>query len=343
MLSLTAGGYGLGSAVDDALGLEAAETTRLVTSVLGALVGYLIGGMLGRAVVRGVGSATGRLAQVPAVAMVSASIGAALGAFIGVMLLVPVLLLPYRQFTVPLVLLLLIVLSYAGYRLGADRGAELGRFVGLRGRLEVSTPSRGGGVTVVDSSALIDGRVAEIARTGFLTGTLVVPRVVIDEVERIAAQDEPHRRRLGERGLATLQTLQDEGVLPVEVSEDEFAGVAEVDAKLAAMCRDRGARLLTTDVDLARTAERSGVRVLNPNALADAVRSPVLPGEQLTLTVIREGREPGQGIAYLDDGTMVVIESAAQLLGRDVEVDVTSIVQSRTGRLLFATPRDGGR
>ncbi len=339
MLSLTAGGYGLGTAVDSALELDAAETSRLVTSVLGALVGYLIGGVLGRAVVRGVGSATGRLSQVPAVAMVSASIGAALGAFLGVVLLVPVLLLPYQQFTVPVVLLLLIVLTYAGYRLGADRGAELGRFVGLRGRLEVTTPSRGSGVTVVDSSALIDGRVAEIARTGFLTGTLVVPRVVIDEVERIAAGDEPHRRRLGERGLATLRTLQDEGLLPIEIAEEETAGVAEVDDKLAAMCRDRRARLLTTDVGLARTAERSGIRVLNPNALADAVRSPVLPGDRLTLTVIREGREPGQGIAYLEDGTMVVVDSTADLVGSEVEADVTSIVQSRTGRLLFATPR----
>ncbi|MFP4636261.1 MAG: PIN/TRAM domain-containing protein [Nitriliruptoraceae bacterium] len=339
VLSLTAAGYGLGTYVDGLLETDTTETTRLVTSVLGALFGYLLGGVLGRAVVRGVGSATVRLAQVPAATLVAAGIGAALGAFVGIALLVPVLLLPFQSVTVPVALLLLVVLVYAGYRLGADRGAELGRFIGIRGRLEVRTPSRGQGVTVVDSSALVDGRVAEIARVGFITGTLVVPRPVIDEVERLAAHEERHRRRRGERGLATLQTLQDEGLVAVEIAEDEVAGVGEVDEKLAALCRDRGARLLTADVALARTAERSGIRVLNPNALADAVRSPVLPGDRLTLAVIREGREPGQGVGYLDDGTMVVVESGAGHIGGEVEVDVTSIVQSRTGRLLFATPR----
>lgn len=342
VLSLTAAGYGLGTVADQALEPGTEETTRLVTSVLGALLGYLAGGVLGRAVVRGVDSATQRLSQVPAVALVSAGIGAALGAFIGVALLVPVLLLPYQQVTVPIALLALIVLAYTGYKLGADRGGELGRFVGLRGRLEVRTPSRGRGVKVVDSSALIDGRIAEVARAGFLDGTLVVPRFVLAEVERIAEHDEPHRAKLGERGLATLQTLQDEGLVAVEIDDDEVAGVAEVDAKLAAMCRDRRAGLLTADVGLAKTAERSGIRALNPHALADAVRSPVLPGDRVELRVVRSGREPKQGIGYLDDGTMVVVEDGADLVGTSVEVDVASIVQSRTGRMLFGTRRDGG-
>jgi uncharacterized protein YacL len=337
VLSMTAGGFGLGSMVDDALGLEDPETTRLVTSVLGALFGYLLGGWFGRAVVRGADSAAGRLEQVPAVQLVATGIGVALGAFVGLALLLPVLLLPFQAITVPITLLVLVTLAYAGGRLGAARGAELGRYVGVRGRLEVRTPSRGTGVKVVDSSALIDGRVAEIARVGFLGGTLVVPRFVLAEVQRIADSDADHRRKLGRRGLATLQVLQDEGLVAVEIDDDEVAGVAEVDAKLAALCRDRHADLITGDARLARTAELSGIRVLNPHALADAVRSPVLPGDRLDLPLVREGKEPGQAVGYLQDGTMVVVEGAVEHVGTEVAVDVTSIVQSRTGRLLFAS------
>ena len=337
VLAMTAGGFGVGSAVDAGLGLEAPETTRLVTSVLGALFGYLLGGWSGRAVVRGVDTATVRLEQVPAVQLVATGIGAALGAFVGLALLLPVLLLPFQSVTVPVTLLVLVALAYAGGRLGASRGAELGRFVGVRGRLEVRTPSRGAGGKVVDSSALIDGRIAEIARVGFLGGTLVVPRFVLAEVQRIADSDADHRRKLGRRGLATLQVLQDEGLVAVEIDEDVVAGVAEVDAKLAALCRDRHADLVTGDAALARTAELSGIRVLNPHALADAVRSPVLPGDQVDIPVVREGKEPGQGVGYLQDGTMVIVEGARDRVGSTVSVDVTSIVQSRTGRLLFAS------
>jgi uncharacterized protein YacL len=336
VLSLTAGGFMLGSIVDGVLGLEAPETTRLVTSVLGALFGYLLGGAFGRAVVRGVDTAAGRLEQVPAVQLVATGIGTSLGALTGLALLLPVLLLPFQSVTVPITLLVLLILAYAGGRLGAARGAELGRFVGVRGRLEVRTPSRGLGVKVVDSSALIDGRIAEIARVGFLGGTLIVPRFVLAEVQRIADADADHRRKLGRRGLSTLQVLQDEGLVAVEIDDDDVPGVAEIDAKLAALCRDRHADLITGDAALARTAELSGIRVLNPHALADAVRSPVLPGDQLELSIVREGREPGQGIGYLQDGTMVIVESASDRVGTSMAIDVTSIVQSRTGRLLFA-------
>lgn len=337
VLSMTAGGFGIGYLVDEALGLQEPETTRLVTSVLGALVGYLLGGGLGRAVVRGVDTAAVRLQQVSAVQLVATGIGASLGAFAGLGLLLPVLLLPFQHLTVPVTLLALITLSYAGGRLGAGRGAELGRYVGVRGRLEVRTPSRGAGVKILDSSALIDGRVAEIARVGFLDGTIVVPRFVLDEVQRIAESSAEHRRQLGRRGLATLQVLQDEGLVAVEIDDDDVPGVAEVDAKLAALCRDRRADLVTGDAALARRAELSGIRVLNPHALADAVRSPVLPGDRLELAIVREGKEPGQGISYLQDGTMVVVEEARQHVGSELMVDVTSIVQSRTGRLLFAS------
>ena len=342
VLSATAAGYALGDPVHRLLAFDDPQTTRLVTSMLGALVGYLLGGLVGRLLVRGVQGASQRLQSVPAVQLVAAAIGGTFGALLGLAISVPVLLLPGQRFTVPVLLLLLIALVYGGVLLGANRAAELGRYIGIRGRLEVRTPSRGAGVKVVDSSALIDGRIADVARSGYLEGTLVIPRFVIDEVERIASDEREHRSALGERGLRTLQVLQDEGLVAVEISDVEVPGVAAVDDRLAALCQDRRAALITADVALARTAEGRGIRVLNPHALADAVRAPVLPGDRLELTVIREGRERDQGVGYLEDGTMVVVAQGRDRIGDLVPVDVTSIVQTRTGRLLFATVAPDG-
>jgi uncharacterized protein YacL len=335
VLLMTAGGYAVGEGIDELLGLDEAEATRLVTSVLGALVGYLVGGAVGRAVVTQVDEANRRLERIPAAQLVTASIGAALGGFVGIGLLLPILLLPYQQFTVPVAILVVLVLAYAGGRLGASRGPDLGRFIGVRGRLDVSTPSRGGGIKLIDTSALIDARIVEVARVGFLEGTLVVPTFVLQEVQRLADAADDRRRELGKRGLQALQVLQDEGLVPVEVTDDDPPGLAEVDAKLVALCRERRAALVTSDGNLARVAEIAGVRVLNPHALADAVRPPVLPGDRVALRLLKPGREPGQGVGYLEDGTMVVVDDVGDRIGGDVEVDVTSIVQNRQGRMLF--------
>jgi uncharacterized protein YacL len=338
VLLLTAGGYALGEVVDGWFDLGETETTRLLTSVLGALFGYLLGGALGRAIVRGVDTATVRLERVPAAQLVAAGIGAAGGALVGVAVMLPVLLLPYQRYTVPVTLLIVLVLAYTGGRLGASRGADLGRFIGMRGRLEVRTPSRGRGVKLLDSSALIDGRIIEVARAGFLEGTLVVPTFVLEEVQGLADAGEAHRRRLGQRGLATVRVLQDEGIVAVEISDEDVPAVNEVDSKLAALCREHRADLVTCDGNLARVAEISGIRVLNLHVLADAVRPPVLPGERIQLQLVRPGREPQQGIGYLDDGTMVVVDRGGDAIGQLLEVDVTSIVQNRQGRMLFGVP-----
>jgi uncharacterized protein YacL len=342
VLLLTAGGYALGGGVDDLLRLPDAETTRLVASVLGALLGYVLGGVAGRAIVRQVDTATARLERVSAAQLVAASIGAGVGGLAGVAaVLLPVSLLPYQRFTVPIALLVVLVLGYGGARLGASRGADLGRFIGMRGRIEVATPSRGGGVKLVDSSALVDGRLVEVARAGFLEGTLVVPTFVLDEVQRLADSGDAQVRRRGRRGLDLLRVLQDEALVLVEITDEDRPRFSEVDAKLAAIARDRKAQLLTCDSGLARIAEIGGVRVLNLHELADAVRPPVLPGDRLTIMLLKAGRERGQAVGYLDDGTMVVVDDAADAIGSEVDVDVTSIVTGRQGRMLFGVLREG--
>lgn len=340
VLLLTAAGFAVAPEVDRMLDAADPETVRLMTSVLGALTGYVLGGVVGRGVVRGVDSAVSRLERVSAVALVSGALGAGLGALVGLFLVLPLTLFPYSRFTVPIALLALLLLTYTGARLGALRGADLGRYVGMRGRLDVRTPSRGAGVKLVDTSALIDARVVEVARAGFLEGTLVVPMFVLHELQSLADAGDPRRRRLGQRGLEALSTLQDEGLLAVEISDEDVERYTEVDAKLAELARKHAASLLTGDGNLARVAEISGVRVLSPHVLAEAVRPPVLPGDRVEVRMVKPGREAGQGVGYLDDGTMVVVDAGAGAVGRDLEVDITSIVQSRRGRMLFGGPAE---
>jgi uncharacterized protein YacL len=192
---------------------------------------------------------------------------------------------------------------------------------------------------VIDTSAVIDGRISDIAATGFILGTLIVPRFVLDELQRIADSPDTMRRNRGRRGLEMLSALQRDTVTPVEVIEATYPEVNEVDAKLMAYARDTGAAILTNDYNLNRVADLQGIRVLNINELANAVKSVVHPGEEMSVKVIQEGKEPGQGVGYLDDGTMIVVEGGARYMDREVSVSVTRVLQTVAGRMIFAQPR----
>lgn len=340
VLGLTALGFGLGDEIASATGAPDAEAVRLLASVLGALVGYIVGGVVGRVGLSRVDAAQRRLEAVEAPVLVAGVLGGTVAAMFGVILFSPVLLLPARTITVPIALAFMLLLVFAGVRIGATRGGDLARYMGVRGRVEVRTPSRGGGTKLVDSSALIDARLVDVARCGFLDGPLVVPQFVLAEVQGLADAEDPHKRDLGHRGLDAVRTLQDDGIVAIEVTDEDPRDVATVDGKLAAICRARGAALVTTDANLAQVAEVGGVRVLNVNALAEAVRPPAVPGDRLAVRIIKPGTEAAQGVGYLEDGTMVVVERAAELQGEEVTVDVTSIVTNRRGRMLFALRAD---
>jgi uncharacterized protein YacL len=201
---------------------------------------------------------------------------------------------------------------------------------------------RGGGPqqVVIDTSAVIDGRIVDIGRTGFILGTLVVPRFVLDELQRIADSPDALRRNRGRRGLEMLAALQRDSVSPVEVSEGTYPEVEEVDAKLVAFARDTGAAILTNDFNLNRVAELQGIRVLNINELANAVKAVVHPGEEMAVKIIQEGKEPGQGVGYLEDGTMIVVEGGSRFMDREVGITVTRVLQTVAGRMIFAQPRE---
>ncbi|HUP55332.1 MAG TPA: PIN domain-containing protein [Methylomirabilota bacterium] len=192
---------------------------------------------------------------------------------------------------------------------------------------------------VVDTSAIIDGRIAEIVESGFIYGTLVIPRFVLDELQHIADSSDTLRRNRGRRGLEILARMQKEPGTPVEIVEDTVPSETEVDAKLVALALTRSRVILTNDFNLNRVAELQGVRVMNINSLANAVKPAVLPGEELRVRVIQEGKEAGQGVGFLDDGTMIVVEGGARHIDKDLDVAVTRVLQTVAGRMIFAQPR----
>ena len=192
---------------------------------------------------------------------------------------------------------------------------------------------------VVDTSAIIDGRIAEIVESGFVYGTLVVPKFVLDELQHIADSSDTLRRNRGRRGLEILARMQKDSPTPVEIVDEPLVEIPEVDAKLVALARERSKAILTNDYNLNRVAELQGVRVLNINSLANAVKPAVLPGEELRVRVIQEGKEAGQGVGFLDDGTMVVVEGGVRYIDKDLDVSVTRVLQTVAGRMIFAQPR----
>lgn len=194
---------------------------------------------------------------------------------------------------------------------------------------------------LVDSSAIIDGRIADIAESGFLYGVLEVPRFVLDEVQRLADSSDNLRRTRGRRGLEILARMRREGTTPVVVIDEDVPGIPEVDSKLVEVARRGGRAILTNDLNLNRIAELQGVRVLNVNSLANAVKPALLPGEAIRVRVIQPGKDAGQGVGYLDDGTMVVVEGGAKAIDTELDVTVTRVLQTVAGRMVFAQPQGG--
>jgi uncharacterized protein YacL len=229
------------------------------------------------------------------------------------------------------ILLYIVVSVFAAY-LGARVGARVHflPFATIAGSGPASVPK------VIDTSIIVDGRIVEILESGFLEGPLILPRFILRELQTIADSTDSIRRTRGRRGLEVLKRLQELGLL--EISERDYDDLRSADAKLVRMAQDLDAKLLTTDYNLNRVAHVEGVHVLNVNELSNAVKPIVLPGEELHVQVIRDGKEPHQGVGYLDDGTMIVIEQGRRFIGESTDVIVTSVLQTAAGRMVFAKP-----
>jgi uncharacterized protein YacL len=190
---------------------------------------------------------------------------------------------------------------------------------------------------------IIDGRIADIARTGFLPGSLLIPRFVLAELQFIADSSDGLRRARGRRGMEVLSQLQKEPTIPVRITDIDVEGVKEVDDKLVILARQMRCLILTNDYNLNRIAELQGVTVLNVNELANAVKAILLPGEPLNVRVIQEGKESNQGVGYMEDGTMVVIENGRDYMNQEILVVVTKVLQTAAGRMIFARPEEHER
>jgi len=234
------------------------------------------------------------------------------------------------------ILLYLIVAIFFAY-LGARVGAKT-RFLPMSKALGASGAAT---AKVVDTSVIVDGRIVEIVQSGFVEGLLIVPRFVLRELQTIADSVDPQRRTRGRRGLEALTRLQELNAIEINERDYDDLPPGSVDAKLVRLAQELHGRLLTNDYNLNRVAQVEGVEVLNINELANAVKPVVLPGEELHVHVIREGKEPQQGVAYLDDGTMIVIENGRRSIGTSTDVVVTSVLQTVAGRMIFARPKAG--
>ena len=237
-----------------------------------------------------------------------------------------------------------VLLGYLGTSMTATRGKELFRLLRSAsprwGGGEISWSDHGGQI-LVDTSAIIDGRIADITHAGFIPGSLVIPTFVLDELQHIADSSDPLRRQRGRRGLEMLNRLQRESGTPVEISDADFEDMQEVDAKLVKLAQSLDCSVITNDFSLNRVAELQGVRVLNINQLAAAVKPLVMPGEEMEIRIIQEGKEFSQGVGFLDDGTMVVVEDGRRHLNSRVNVVVTRVLQTAVGRMIFAHLKNG--
>jgi uncharacterized protein YacL len=234
--------------------------------------------------------------------------------------------------TLPIYILFYFVMGYIGFRIGKEKSKTLDLSkVPLLDRMENDED-----VKILDTSTIIDGRIADICETGFIEGTFVIPQFVLYEIQHIADHSDTVKRTRGRRGLDVLHRLQKQTFLKVKIVDYDFPKLKDVDTKLIALAKKLNGKILTNDYNLNKVAELQGIEVLNMNQLAASLRPAMLPGEQMNVKVLKEGKEHGQGIGYLDDGTMVVVDDAKKLLGKSVDVVVTSVLQTTSGRMIFA-------
>ncbi len=337
--TVSAVGFGLiGWQIGSLLGGDSQQPRN---AVLGITVGLVAGLAVAPYVVGQPYSVVrSRVHRVPVSELLAAIVGLILGLVVAALLAYPLSFLPWSLGHL-LPAIAAIVCGYTGISLLLLRHRELSHFLQTRTLSPVPEAPAREVEYLVDTSTIIDGRIADINQAGFLYGTLVVPRFVLTELQHIADSPDPVRRIRGKRGLDMLKRLQSESPTPLRVSDEDPRDVPDVDGKLVKLARAASCPIITNDFNLNRIAELQGVRVLNINQLANAVKPVVLPGEEMSVRIIQEGREVNQGVGFLDDGTMIVVENGKRLLNRHTEVVVTRVLQTAAGRMIFAHPKAG--
>jgi uncharacterized protein YacL len=279
-----------------------------------------------------------RIRRAPAQQLLAAVLGLIVGLIIAALTSFPLSLLP-SPFSQILPFVAAVLFGYLGIMVMITRQHDILNLIRGQWSIRSERPEAGGNgcrPVLLDTSVIIDGRIADISRTGFIEGEMLVPRFVLNELQHIADSPDTLRRNRGRRGLDMLHRLRDESVAPMRVTDMDIEGVREVDDKLVLLAKRLRCPIITNDYNLNRVAQLQGVRVLNINELANAVKALFIPGESLTVKIVQEGKEVDQGVAYLDDGTMVVVEDGEPYINQKAEVIVTKVLQTAAGRMLFA-------
>lgn len=313
---------------------------QVVTTLLVGLLGFLIAPWIS---IKPISALHKHLSKISAQTLLFGLAGLMVGAVTAAILAYPISLLPAPLGSIlPFVALLLF--GYLGIVIFVARQKDLQNLFkafgkGGRGAEKPEDNSlKGSQRILVDTSAIIDGRIADIARTGFIPGRLLIPRFVLNELQYVSDSADNLRRQRGRRGMEVLSELQKDPSIPVTITDIDVEGVREVDERLIVLARQMNCPILTNDYNLNRVAELQGVSILNINELANAVKAILLPGESLDMKIIQEGKEYGQGVGYMEDGTMVVVENGHKFIGKTVPITVTKVLQTAAGRMIFAKP-----
>lgn len=312
------------------------EGSALIFSLVGMLFGIIVTPWL---TVRPIRSIRNSITEMPADRLVMTLAGLMIGLTIALLAAFPLSLLE-KPIGLVAPTLLMLVSAYLGMTIFGVRSREIIEAV-TQWRMKTRELRPGVASSrklILDTSVLIDGRIVDVAETGFLGGQIIIPRFVLSELHRVADSSDPLRRNRGRRGLNMLNKLQNNEVIPVRIVDDDFEDIPDVDNKLVALALQLGGVVMTNDYNLNQVAEAQGVQILNVNLLANAVRSIYIPGESFPLRIIQEGRESEQGVGYLADGTMVVVEKGKNYMDRNINVKVTKLITQPTGRMIFAEP-----
>ncbi|WP_243292359.1 PIN/TRAM domain-containing protein [Bacillus sp. FJAT-47783] len=319
--------------------------TPYVLALLGAIIFYFATFWLVDSVVNWIKIMEEKLVKAPVTDLLFGSLGLIFGLIIAYLIGISLNALPYPIINNIVPIFLTILLGYLGFQIGNKKRDELINFFSIPSRMskrknpieeEVEDKKS---LKILDTSVIIDGRIADICQTGFLDGTIIIPQFVLEELQHIADSSDVLKRNRGRRGLDILNRIQKELAINVEIYEGDFEDIQEVDSKLVKLAKLISGIVVTNDFNLNKVCELQGVQVLNINDLANAVKPIVLPGEELNVQVIKDGKEHNQGVAYLDDGTMIVVEDGRDYIGKHIDVLVTSVLQTSAGRMIFAKPK----
>ncbi|WP_232699770.1 PIN/TRAM domain-containing protein [Brevibacillus daliensis] len=340
-------GYQFGPAffafLHELLNFGSVPQSAYIGAAIGAFLFYFLSNIVVDSLVNVLRWAEERLLNLPITDVMFGALGLIIGLIVAFLLYLPMNSIPIPVLNDLLPLFVSGLLGYMGFQVGFRKRDEIMSLFSI-GRKEKAKKETGGiGANVehkiLDTSVIIDGRIADICRTGFIEGALVIPGFVLEELQHIADSSDVLKRNRGRRGLDILNSIQKELKVNVQIYEGDFEDIAEVDSKLIKLAKVLNGKVVTNDFNLNKVCELQGVSVLNINDLANAVKPVVLPGEELHVQVIKDGKEYGQGVAYLDDGTMIVVEGGRDFIGLDIDVLVTSVLQTSAGRMIFAKPK----